>query len=427
MDIGRLVRELESRETSRAASDALVAHGPAAVGPVLRELTDESSPVEWSTSAWVLRRMGEVSFDPLVEAMAVATTPEVRRRLGWAFQGYGAALLDRYVAALAHPAAAVREQAAIGVQFCGADGMPAAPALLELLGDPEKDVAGRAMFVLSQLGPALIPALRRIRAEGPGRRRAGALTVLAALGGEAALSERDRAAVERLIRVKLLDDSPQAPETCWLHWMAVPTGDQAGVMAELGLSEPRAVTFALGNDVVDTDGHDGGGFGRVFVTPELNGWTFVVGRWCDPAGAERREEVRGLCAALSKRYGQAQAYYLGEQGDGSGWLVARDGTVVRHWWTAAEDEEDDDAARGVIGAPLPYEVARRAALETEEDPEDVEDAWEWATAEMAPEVAGSEGFNLLAVGPGTPVRGTGVVALTPQGAAEGHPPGAHRI
>ncbi|MFI7278064.1 HEAT repeat domain-containing protein [Streptomyces sp. NPDC049879] len=427
----RLVRALAAPDTRRDAADALAGLGAAAVPPVLRELTDEDSPVEWSTSAMLLRRLGAAAFDAVVRCLAVAGAPEVRRRLAWTLAGYGTALLDRYVAALSHPAAIVREKAAIGVQYCGADGFPAVPALLSLLDDEDADVASRAGFVLAQFGPRVIPVMRRIRAEGPGRQRAGALAVLASVGGEAALSERDRAAVERLIRVKLTGDRPRAPETCWLHWIAVPTGDQAGVMAELGLSRPRRVTFALGNDVVDADSHERD-LRRVFVTPELDGWTFVIGSWCDPADDERRADVARLCVALSERYGRAQAYSFSEQDDASGWLVAEGGTVLRHWWTAdGEDvpDEDADRARGVIGDPLPCEVARRAAIEAENagEPEDIEGEWSWALREMAPEVAAAMGLSPLDITEDTPVRGTGVVALTPRGGGGEAFLGAYRI
>ncbi|MFI1503840.1 hypothetical protein [Streptomyces sp. NPDC020597] len=162
----------------------------------------------------------------------------------------------------------------------------------------------------------MIPLLQRIREAGPGAQRARALTALAELGGEPALSAADAAAIERLIRVKLPGDRPEGMWGCWNHWIAVPSGEQTGIMRALGVVDPRPVTFALGNDIVDADGHRRGddedphtGYERVFVTPELDGWTLVLGAWCDPCGEERRDDVLRLCTELSARYGQAQAYY----------------------------------------------------------------------------------------------------------------------
>ena len=70
---------------------------------------------------------------------------------------------------------------------------------------------------------------------------------------------------------------------CFLSWIAVSTGDRAGVMDLLGLSDPRPVPFAAGVFAADVDSHAGldedplDRYRRVFVTPELAGWTLVVG------------------------------------------------------------------------------------------------------------------------------------------------------
>ncbi len=202
-------------------------------------------------------------------------------------------------------------------------------------------------------------------------------------------------------------------------------------MEVLGLAQPRPVTFALANDVVDSDSHGGtaadfGPLARVFVTPELDGWTLVIGRWCSPVVDERSEDVLRLCTALSARYGQAQAYYFGWQGDGSAWIVAEDGAVVRRYCETGDGEDE----LLTLGEPLPFERARRAELglspewDAAEENEDDEDEWKWAAHDMAPEIAKALGVSPLAITPDTPVRGTGVLALTPYGVAHGVPPGA---
>lgn len=92
-------------------------------------------------------------------------------------------------------------------------------------------------------------------------------------------------------------------------------------MEVLGLSSPRPITFSEAQEVIDADAHgdsdDRHHLSQVFVAPEVNGWTLVIGAWCDPCGSERHEDVLTLCKVLSARYGKAQAYYYGEQGDGS--------------------------------------------------------------------------------------------------------------
>lgn len=220
----------------------------------------------------------------------------------------------------------------------------------------------------------------------------------------------------------IVDDRPQPPHACWVHWLAVPGGDQGAIIALMGLRAPRPVTFAVGNDAVDDDGHghpdgDNNWFERVFVTPELDGWTFVMGRWCDPRDPKRSSDVLRLCLLLSSRFGRAQAYYYGARGDGSAWLIAEDGVVVRRY---CETGDTDDELL-TLGEPLPYERLRRAELglapdwDAAEETLNAEEEWKHAAFDLAPEIAAAHGVSPFAIGPATPVRGTGVLALTPNG------------
>ncbi|MGW4030317.1 hypothetical protein ACWEFL_13490 [Streptomyces sp. NPDC004838] len=228
------------------------------------------------------------------------------------------------------------------------------------------------------------------------------------------------------------EDLPTSLTTCWNYWMAVPTGDQAGVMHALGLTAPTPVTFAVAREVIDADGHgdpddapaaDGepDEYSRVFVSPELDGWTLVVGAWCDPSDGERAEDVLGLCTALSTRYGKAQAYYYGAQGDGSAWLLAENGVVLRRYSETGEDEDEELT----LGAPLVLERARRMELgltpdwDAETESEEAEEEWAWAANDLAPEIAEAFGVSPLDLAADTPVRGTGLLALTPHGVARG--------
>ncbi|MCU7826232.1 HEAT repeat domain-containing protein [Kitasatospora sp. DSM 101779] len=344
---------------------------------------------------------------------------------------------DPCTAALSHPDPAVREQAVRGLRSRGAAGLDALPALLALFGDPDGRVACQARIVVEELGARAVPALRRVRRSEPGRLRPAALTALAGIGGEPLLSARDVAAVERLVRIKLTADRPQPLSACWLYWVAVAGGDQPGIMRILGLTEPRPATFALGNAILDADVHGfgddepGSPVGRVFVTPELDGWTLVAGAWCDPCDAERGEELRERCIELSARYGRAQAYYFGAQNDGSAWLVAENGTVVRRYKEAGEPDD----RLWTLGEPLEYERSRRAGLglpvpwddTVREDLDDAEDEWRWEAFDLARGVAAALSIDPLAIGPHTAVRGTPVIALTPVGVAEGVPRGAYAI
>ncbi|MEU7824820.1 HEAT repeat domain-containing protein [Catellatospora sp. NPDC049133] len=91
--------------------------------------------------------------------------------------GFGAGLVDRYAWALSHPSPHVREQAALGLQYCKEAGLP---ALLPLLAEPEEVVRQRAVWAMAELGEGTLPEPRRIRAAGPGRLRAGAAGITVA-------------------------------------------------------------------------------------------------------------------------------------------------------------------------------------------------------------------------------------------------------
>ncbi|MFF7127232.1 hypothetical protein [Streptomyces sp. NPDC008240] len=153
-----------------------------------------------------------------------------------------------------------------------------------------------------------------------------------------------------------------------------------------------------------------------------------AGRWCDPIDDERADEVLRACERLSARYGRAQAYYYGA-GDGSAWVVAEDGAIIRRY---SETGDGDDHLL-TVGDPLPYERDRRVQLGLASDwdaahaSEDEEDEWNWAVFDMAPALAQAIGLSPQTIGSDTPMRGTGVRAGTEYGTANGGPPGAYSI
>ncbi|MFI8454859.1 hypothetical protein [Kitasatospora sp. NPDC085464] len=111
-------------------------------------------------------------------------------------------------------------------------------------------------------------------------------------------------------------------------------------------------------------------------------------------------------------------------------LVAERGAAVRRFAYIP----GEDTGHLELGAPLGYEQRRRAELgllplvagrlPAEGDEED---EWMWELLELAPRLAGELSLDPLSLGPGTPVRGTGVLALTPYGRRMRPPAGALRL
>ncbi|WP_405459771.1 hypothetical protein [Streptomyces globisporus] len=122
------------------------------------------------------------------------------------------------------------------------------------------------------------------------------------------------------------------------------------------------------------------------------------------------------CCACALIYGQAQAYYYGMQGDGSAWLIAEDGAVVRRYCETGAPDED---AIFTLGQPLPLERSRRKALrlsptwDESTRGSEAEEEWKREGHEMAPEIAAALGISPCGLTPQTPRRGTGLLAHTP--------------
>jgi HEAT repeats len=435
LEPGRLIGELAAADgqVRERAAELLVGAGAAAVPALVAALLDERSPVDWGEPAMLLRRIGVPAFAAVRDAIAAASGEEAEHRAGWTFAGFPPEAIPLYVQALRHRSPRVRADAAYALQCQGQAAAQAGPALVELLGDADEQVRQRAIWALPELGMAVLPLLQQARHRGPPQARHGALEALADLAGEQGLSQRDRLAIQRLIRVKLHHDRPQP--FIQGSWLAVPGADQAGLIDLLGLSAARPATFALGLSAVANDDH---GWheprpphperSRVFITPELDGWTLVIGGWVWPADHAREAELLGVCRRLGGRYGTAQAFAYDELSGWSAWTVADDhpalfclpgeppglGRIVRH-----HIDSDDEQAGSDIGAPLPAELAL---------PDGVDHGEEAAPRQCrAIDIAEALSVNPQQLGLHTSIRGHGLLALTPHGAAHGVPPGALQI
>ncbi len=219
--------------------------------------------------------------------------------------------------------------------------------LLILLGSPLEPVRQNAVWYLAELGPRVAPVLRALRTTRmPGRR--AAISALAELDWTE-LATTDQALLRRLIRVKQLTEVPP-PVIPQGVWYALPTTDQAAVLAAFNLRDPVPATMRMGFAPWQLDGpwrplpeYIGygitGDYGQVFVTPALDGWTLVFAESSLLATDEdtvqegpKFASAHRRCAELSRRFGTAHWYLESENGgcwDQSGWCVADNGVVVQ--------------------------------------------------------------------------------------------------
>lgn len=112
-------------------------------------------------------------------------------------------------------------------------------------------------------------------------------------------------------------------------WIAVRSADTAEIAELLGLGELQAAGWSLGVSTAYR-GDAGERQGRVFVTPPVDGWTYVVGGAL-PLPDEDTSEARcmSLLQGLSRTFGHVQ-YYCSQPGsDTFAWCRLSHGRVIR--------------------------------------------------------------------------------------------------
>ncbi|MEU6377130.1 HEAT repeat domain-containing protein [Streptomyces sp. NPDC046909] len=437
---------------SKEARDALVEQGAPVVAAVVEVLCDEGSPVDWTVSADVLRRIGEPALLPLAEAVAAADSPEAARRAGWALGRLKVTDPAVYAPLLRHRHPAVRSDALYFFQCRGEAATGFVDALVPALGDPVPEVRQRAVWAFKEIGAGAVPALQRLRrqpATAP-RIRAGALEALAEIGGPGALGDRDLAVWRRLTRIKRLTETPEGMHLCG-SWYAVPSDDQQAVLEAFELADPEPVTLRTGASAWNNDSHSWDRkhphqrCARVFVSPALDGWTLVFGDSAEDThlidDADDREEalpevVRRRCAELSRRFGAAHWFGMSCGDDWTAWCLAEGGEVVRHYdaYDAEEKGYEGPGHPAEAGYLLPHEDGfpeGAFAGVSHTDHEAFAARYRQVKEELAipdtcyaTDIAARVCVDPGALGARTRVAGTGVLALTTCGRVHGHPAGA---
>jgi hypothetical protein len=291
----------------------------------------------------------------------------------------------------------------------------------------------RRWDIVSQIekAPNAVAVLRAVRRHGPGRLRAAALGTLMYLEGEAGLHPTDVAAVKRLIRIRQRTDLLSPVMSIATTWWCVRDFDQATVLASLGLTSPRPVTYKLANsvmEIIDADDESG----LVYVGPEINGWTPVVGPWCDAFG-DRADEVRTTVERLSADCGEVHAFSFSAYNDGTAWLVAKNGETVRRYSTfdpqdATGDplpiEQDWMAAQGVPGRPEDHCRYNDHGVLVYDD-EFADAMWDFYEAnDVAAEISVDVGWRHP---DSALIHGSPVLAAVPSSAPVTFPPGRYEI
>ena len=131
------------------------------------------------------------------------------------------------------------------------------------------------------------------------------------------------------------------------NWLAIRTTDGQAVCEVLGLRKVEVANWAAGLATAFASPGDFGSTGKVFVTPSIDGWTFVVGMALpypvdhNPAGGyiDIGRRFRAMFLALAARFEDVQFFGSYRVADFYAWARAIDGTPVRVFaWNGSEGE-----------------------------------------------------------------------------------------
>ncbi|MCX4851224.1 hypothetical protein [Streptomyces sp. NBC_00893] len=420
MKIEPLLEDLRSDDATRveAAVARLAEQAESVVPELLRGVAGVQRTADLQPVMRVLRHIGPAAFDGVLAAWRreEVTDWQAGRFLGV----FDERSTDQYAALAADPDYGKSGNGFQGLVRLRVD---SEAGLMALVGSFARGrlVPYKASDYARLLHDSFRPRLRSLRrdpAASP-RIRRGAMAALVAGGGGDALDDRDRAAVERLIQVKIPDEVPELPSPIlsgW--WMAVPGASYEGVFEALGLHDRRPVTVAAGVQAAESGeirvpGQDGADrpVGRAFVTPELDGWRLIFGSF-DQLVGDPWDDMIETVERVSVHCGQAQLYFLDDAGGSDVWIVAENGRVIRQYAAESDPEWEGD--------PLPWETL--AVDDPDFDPEYDEVPSNAGTA-GARSACGYLSVDPDEVGPDTEVRGHGWLALTAPGVGHGAFPG----
>jgi hypothetical protein len=112
-----------------------------------------------------------------------------------------------------------------------------------------------------------------------------------------------------------------------MAWLAIRTRDTDGVIARLGLAETISTNWDNGIGAVYAEDN---GDSKVFVSPPVNGWTFVVGLALpQPLGKAFVDKAVPLLLDLGGQFIEVQYYLAYPDLDAFAWARVVDGKLVR--------------------------------------------------------------------------------------------------
>ena len=138
---------------------------------------------------------------------------------------------------------------------------------------------------------------------------------------------------QRSVALGETSDTPK-PFGYKMGWLAVRTTDREALIQHLGLGNVRIANWDSGIGAVYDDKL---GSNHIFVSPSVDGWTFVVGLPLPhPVGPRFVDKLTPLLMRLGSQYSDVQYYFTYPLIDFFAWARVKNGRLVRAF--AVNDE-----------------------------------------------------------------------------------------
>lgn len=210
-----------------------------------------------------------------------------------------------------------------------------------------------------------------------------------------------------------------------IGWLALQNCTPETIIKTLSLERPQIVSWKRGLNAVygdywDNENLKNAHLSRVYITPVVRGWRFVIGAYVslgtclefdetpDECQQDNLELLTSVCRELSKTCGAAHAFVTQMRMDWYGWLVCKNGEMLRRFVYDAAVKADE-------GAWLSAEVVSRGEISDE--------LWEEEVfgEDIVMEIAGEVSVNLRGLTGPFESDGQGYLAVTPLGVKNGVP------
>ena len=112
-----------------------------------------------------------------------------------------------------------------------------------------------------------------------------------------------------------------------MGWIAVNTENTSNVARAIGISKKEQANWRGG---LETVYHPANGANKVFVSPPLNGWTFIIGTAIPfPAGEKLADNCTPVLTDLGDQFRDVQYYFADEELGFFAWARLRNGKIGR--------------------------------------------------------------------------------------------------